>query len=67
MEKLRTAVNDKGVETEVFYLDPKVIQWEDYLMNIHIPGLVKYVFDWFYIDIVDIYNPLVLSLDTFGI
>lgn len=45
MEKLRAAANDRGLETDVFYFDPKVFDWEDYLINIHIPGLVKYVFD----------------------
>ncbi|KAJ8440562.1 hypothetical protein Cgig2_028691 [Carnegiea gigantea] len=45
MEKLRAAANDRGAETGVFYFDPKAFDWEDYLINIHIPGLVKYVFD----------------------
>ena len=45
MEKLRTEANERGVETEVFYFDPKAFDWEDYLINIHIPGLVKYAFN----------------------
>jgi len=45
METLRIAANDRGVEAQVFYFDPNTIDWEDYFMNIHIPGLVKYVFD----------------------
>ncbi|KAJ8440567.1 hypothetical protein Cgig2_028696 [Carnegiea gigantea] len=45
LEKLRAAANDRGVETDVFYFDPKAFDWPDYLINIHIPGLVKYVFD----------------------
>lgn len=49
LEKLRAAANDRGLETEVFYFDPKAFDWEDYLINIHIGGLVKYVFDWFYL------------------
>jgi fatty acyl-CoA reductase len=30
----------------MFYFDPKAIDWEDYFTNIHIPGVVKYVFRW---------------------
>ncbi|GJZ41319.1 alcohol-forming fatty acyl-CoA reductase-like protein [Tanacetum coccineum] len=29
-------------EKEMFYFDVKSVNWEDYFMNIHIPGLVKY-------------------------
>ncbi|KAA8544228.1 hypothetical protein F0562_022240 [Nyssa sinensis] len=43
-EKLRVAARESGVETDVFYFDPKSINWEDYFMNTHIPGVVKYVF-----------------------
>ncbi|XP_057549262.1 alcohol-forming fatty acyl-CoA reductase-like isoform X1 [Amaranthus tricolor] len=43
-EKLRIAARNRGVETDIFYFDPKAIDWEDYFMNIHLPGLVKYVF-----------------------
>ncbi|KAJ8767861.1 hypothetical protein K2173_020801 [Erythroxylum novogranatense] len=43
-EKLRIAARDNGVETDVFYFDPKCIDWEDYFVNVHIPGVVKYVF-----------------------
>lgn len=43
-EKLRRAAEESGVESDMFYFDPKVINWEDYFMNIHIPGVVKYVF-----------------------
>uniref|UniRef100_A0A5B7BPA9 Fatty acyl-CoA reductase n=1 Tax=Davidia involucrata TaxID=16924 RepID=A0A5B7BPA9_DAVIN len=44
-EKLRMAVRESNsVETDVFYFDPKSINWEDYFMNTHIPGAVKYVF-----------------------
>ncbi|KAH6836680.1 Jojoba acyl CoA reductase-related male sterility protein [Perilla frutescens var. hirtella] len=45
-EKLRrAAATDKSVvETDTFYFDPKIINWEDYFMSIHIPGVVKYVF-----------------------
>ncbi|KAL0437022.1 UNVERIFIED_CONTAM: Alcohol-forming fatty acyl-CoA reductase [Sesamum radiatum] len=43
-EILRRAAEESGVETEIFYFDPKVINWADYFMNIHLPGAVKYVF-----------------------
>lgn len=43
-EKLRMATREGGSETDVFYFDPKCVIWEDYFMNIHIPGLVKYIF-----------------------
>ncbi|XP_054789965.1 fatty acyl-CoA reductase 3-like [Prosopis cineraria] len=42
-EKLRIAAARGGVEMDVFYFDPKMIDWEDYFMNIHIPGIIKYV------------------------
>ncbi|CAL1403968.1 unnamed protein product [Linum trigynum] len=42
-EKLRMAAKDNGVETDKFYFDPAEVDWEDYFVNIHIPGLVKYV------------------------
>ncbi|XP_030522446.1 fatty acyl-CoA reductase 3-like [Rhodamnia argentea] len=43
-EKLRIAARETGTESDVFYFDPKCIDWEDYFTNIHIPGVVKYVF-----------------------
>ncbi|XP_058218971.1 alcohol-forming fatty acyl-CoA reductase-like [Rhododendron vialii] len=43
-EKLRMAAKEGNVETDVFYFDPRTINWEDYFMNTHIPGVVKYVF-----------------------
>ncbi|XP_047972725.1 fatty acyl-CoA reductase 3-like [Salvia hispanica] len=43
-EKLRRAVDESGLETEMFYFDPKIINWDDYFMNTHIPGIVKRVF-----------------------
>ncbi|KAF7823252.1 fatty acyl-CoA reductase 3-like [Senna tora] len=42
-EKLRIAARQSGVEMDMFYFDPKMIDWEDYFVNIHIPGIVKYV------------------------
>ncbi|KAL0390638.1 UNVERIFIED_CONTAM: Alcohol-forming fatty acyl-CoA reductase [Sesamum calycinum] len=37
-EILRRAAVESGVETDIFYFDPKVINWADYFMNIHLPG-----------------------------
>ncbi|PSR95477.1 Alcohol-forming fatty acyl-CoA reductase [Actinidia chinensis var. chinensis] len=44
IEKLRMAMRENKVEIDVFYFDPKIINWEDYFINTHIPGVVKYVF-----------------------
>ncbi|XP_027347611.1 fatty acyl-CoA reductase 3-like [Abrus precatorius] len=41
-EKLQIAARHGGVEMDLFYFDPKMIDWEDYFMNIHLPGIVKY-------------------------
>ncbi|CAL0333983.1 unnamed protein product [Lupinus luteus] len=43
-EKLQIAARKGGVEMDLFYFDPKMIDWEDYFLNVHIPGIVKYVF-----------------------
>ncbi|KAH0715457.1 hypothetical protein KY284_008362 [Solanum tuberosum] len=43
-EKLRMAAKESGIEPEIFYFDPKIINWEDYFMKIHLPGVVRYVF-----------------------
>lgn len=43
-EKLRMAVRESGADADVFYFDPKTIDWEEYIMNAHMPGVVKYVF-----------------------
>ncbi|XP_038893773.1 fatty acyl-CoA reductase 3-like [Benincasa hispida] len=43
-EKLRRAAKDNAIEADLFYFDPKIINWDDYFMNIHIPGVVRYVF-----------------------
>uniref|UniRef100_A0A7N0U7L0 Fatty acyl-CoA reductase n=2 Tax=Kalanchoe fedtschenkoi TaxID=63787 RepID=A0A7N0U7L0_KALFE len=42
-EKLRLAAKCSYHEADEFCFDPETIDWEDYFMNIHIPGLVKYV------------------------
>ncbi|TYJ26446.1 hypothetical protein E1A91_A07G120300v1 [Gossypium mustelinum] len=43
-EKLRMTARTSLVENDMLYFDPKSIDWEDYFMNIHIPGIVKYIF-----------------------
>ncbi|KAL4577049.1 hypothetical protein LXL04_013150 [Taraxacum kok-saghyz] len=43
-EKLRQVLGSNEVEANIFYFDPKVIDWDDYLLHIHIPGAVKHVF-----------------------
>ncbi|KAH7838173.1 hypothetical protein Vadar_022890 [Vaccinium darrowii] len=42
-EKLRMEAREAGGEG-VFNFDPKIIDWEEYFMNIHFPGVVKYLF-----------------------
>ncbi|KAI3839308.1 hypothetical protein MKX03_016852 [Papaver bracteatum] len=43
-ERLRMEARMTEAEASIFYFDPKCINWENYFMNMHIPGLVKYVF-----------------------
>ena len=43
VERLRMDIEKKDRESETL-LDPKEINWEDYFMNVHLPGLVKHVF-----------------------
>ncbi|KAG9155718.1 hypothetical protein Leryth_003981 [Lithospermum erythrorhizon] len=43
-EKLRMAAEQGDAEMDLFYFDPKIINWEDYFTKTHIPGIVKYVF-----------------------
>ncbi|KAL3850313.1 hypothetical protein ACJIZ3_012195 [Penstemon smallii] len=50
-EKLRRAAAVQteelveAADTTIFYFDPKIIDWEDYFINTHFPGVVKYVFN----------------------
>ncbi|KAK4607730.1 hypothetical protein RGQ29_001521 [Quercus rubra] len=41
-EKLRVAARESDADLHLFDFDPKCIDWEDYIMNTHIPGLLKY-------------------------
>ncbi|XP_057806125.1 fatty acyl-CoA reductase 3-like [Salvia miltiorrhiza] len=45
-EKLRRAIKERcgSDEDEIFYFDPKTINWDDYFPNTHIAGVVKYAF-----------------------
>lgn len=38
-EKLRRAVRESGDEENVFYFDPRIIDWEDYFEHTHLPGV----------------------------
>ncbi|XP_076896465.1 fatty acyl-CoA reductase 3-like [Bidens hawaiensis] len=38
-EKLRRMIRETGDEEDIFYFDPRIIDWEDYFENIHIPGV----------------------------
>ncbi|KAL0537888.1 hypothetical protein IC582_026879 [Cucumis melo] len=43
-ERLRKELqNYKETKEGLLFMDPKDINWEDYFMNVHIPGLVKHV------------------------
>lgn len=41
-ERLRKDIQNKDTK-EALFMDPKDINWEDYFLNVHIPGLVKHV------------------------
>lgn len=46
-EELRRVTRDRFIEAESFNFDPTSIDWEDYIMNTHIPGFLKHVlFKW---------------------
>ncbi|KAL1324904.1 alcohol-forming fatty acyl-CoA reductase [Arachis hypogaea] len=44
-EKLLAMAREVGDprEVDMFYFDPKIINWDDYVMNIHLPGIIKHV------------------------
>ncbi|XP_076910406.1 alcohol-forming fatty acyl-CoA reductase-like [Bidens hawaiensis] len=43
-EKLRQLVRENNDEADMFYFDPKIINWDIYFELTHLPGAVKYVF-----------------------
>lgn len=38
-ERLRRAVRENGDEENIFYFDPRALNWVDYFQKIHIPGV----------------------------
>ncbi|RZC64785.1 hypothetical protein C5167_008478 [Papaver somniferum] len=42
-ERLRMAIRANETDAKLFYFDPKSLDWDDYFVNNHIPGLVKFV------------------------
>eukprot|EP00268_Persea_americana_P030411 TRINITY_DN29432_c0_g1_i2.p1 TRINITY_DN29432_c0_g1~~TRINITY_DN29432_c0_g1_i2.p1 ORF type:complete len:334 (-),score=30.01 TRINITY_DN29432_c0_g1_i2:122-1123(-) len=42
-ESFRKLLKGEGVEENMFQIDPKCIDWEDYFITIHLPGVVKYL------------------------
>ncbi|XP_017980231.1 PREDICTED: fatty acyl-CoA reductase 1 isoform X1 [Theobroma cacao] len=42
LDKLQMVAQGRGVDMGVFDFDSKSIDWEDYMMNIHIPGLLRH-------------------------
>ncbi|KAL5976377.1 hypothetical protein ACLOJK_020708 [Asimina triloba] len=43
LERLRLAIKDGNeAPNQMLGFDPKCIDWEDYMMNIHIPGLMRH-------------------------
>ncbi|RZC44029.1 hypothetical protein C5167_036979 [Papaver somniferum] len=43
-EILRMAIRGNEMEAKQFYFDPKSLDWDDYFVNVHIPGLAKHIF-----------------------
>ncbi|RZC73223.1 hypothetical protein C5167_048700 [Papaver somniferum] len=47
-EELRMSMKANGSEeADMFDFDPQHIDWKEYMLNIHIPGLMKYVIEGF--------------------
>ncbi|XWS28592.1 hypothetical protein CRYUN_Cryun25bG0083600 [Craigia yunnanensis] len=47
LEKLRMVTKERVMDLEVFNFDPRCIEWDDYFMNIHIPGLLNMSLKWY--------------------
>ncbi|KAL5719569.1 alcohol-forming fatty acyl-CoA reductase [Ranunculus cassubicifolius] len=45
-ERLRIAMEPNKVDADTFYFDPRSIDWDDYFINIHLPGVLKYNLKW---------------------
>ncbi|KAK9117658.1 hypothetical protein Sjap_016605 [Stephania japonica] len=44
LEQLERAMKRDEWEAKAFCFDANLIDWEDYFVNIHLPGIVKYIF-----------------------
>ncbi|KAK9120183.1 hypothetical protein Scep_018276 [Stephania cephalantha] len=44
LEQLERAMKRDEQEAKAFCFDAKLIDWEDYFMNVHLPGIVRYIF-----------------------
>ncbi|KAL4296391.1 hypothetical protein GQ457_12G027440 [Hibiscus cannabinus] len=42
LEKLEKVARERGIDGAEFDFNSRNIDWEDYIMNVHIPGLVKH-------------------------
>ncbi|KAL9266537.1 Alcohol-forming fatty acyl-CoA reductase-like protein [Drosera capensis] len=40
-EELRIAARKSGINETTFFFDPTIINWEDYFLRVHIPGVIK--------------------------
>ncbi|KAJ1269625.1 hypothetical protein BS78_07G225900 [Paspalum vaginatum] len=45
LERLRQTMETRTPEDHMFNFDPKTIDWDDYFTTIHIPGVLKYLFE----------------------
>ncbi|KAI4313496.1 hypothetical protein L6164_026473 [Bauhinia variegata] len=43
MEKLEMAAKQGGVAMDLFYFDPKMIDWKDYFIKVHFPSISKHL------------------------
>ncbi|KAL5725348.1 alcohol-forming fatty acyl-CoA reductase [Ranunculus cassubicifolius] len=41
-ERLRIAMERNNVDNDTLYFDPRIIDWDDYYSNIHLPGVLKH-------------------------
>jgi len=39
-EKLRMAIRESCADADMFYFDPKCVDWEDYVVNAHLPAIL---------------------------
>ncbi|KAF6153512.1 hypothetical protein GIB67_027379 [Kingdonia uniflora] len=41
-EKMRLKLSTRNLEADTFCFDPNCIDWDDYMVNIHLPGVVRH-------------------------